>query len=310
MTDWTAKSSQDGRGASPVLAMGLTDAGTTRDHNEDIFAICEDIGMYLVSDGMGGAQAGEVASSLVAKALPVELAAQLTEVGSPAELKTSESLRRSIEALNKHMFEQASQVDEVRGMGATVVVCLIREGIATLAHMGDSRAYLMRAGALERLTEDHALVDTLLKMGQINKEEARKHPAQHVITRYVGMEGNVGPDVGQLQLEDGDRLLLCSDGLTNMVSDRRIAEVLWTELDLAAACDRLVHAANDAGGADNITVLILQYGERPPGTGKSKKVTVRRVVGRSMQSIEPSIDESTETESPDFPVGEYEEENS
>ena len=264
-------------------AAGRTDPGKARDHNEDAFAICDGLGLYVVADGMGGAQAGEVASSVVTQALPAQVAAQPHACGAAEAM--AECLGVTLNGLSREIYEQSQQADHLRGMGATVVACLIRGGMAALAHMGDSRAYLLRAGALERLTEDHGLVEMLLKLGHISKAEARTHPGRHVVTRHVGMEGETGPDVGLLELKHGDVLLLCSDGLTNMVSDRAIGEILVGEPELEAACDRLIEAANEAGGEDNITALLIRYGGAPEMGKGYKKVTVRQAVGRSMKPV-------------------------
>lgn len=281
-----------GLGNSDILASGLTDPGKTRELNEDSFAVCDDLGLYIVSDGMGGAQAGEVASSLVAKALPAEVVARMSANAASSADDIADCLWHSIDALSRRMYEQTSEVGGLRGMGATVVACLIQGNIAAIGHMGDSRAYLIRDGALERLTEDHALADTLLRLGQISKTAARDHPGRHVLTRYMGMEGVVGPDVGTLTLKEGDRLLLCSDGLTNMVDDRLIGTVMWSESNIAFACRTLVNEAKEAGGEDNVSVLIIQYGPTPPDSKHVKRVAVRRTLGRSLKRFEIAANES------------------
>jgi protein phosphatase len=144
-------------------------------------------------------------------------------------------------------------------MGATVVLVLLRDGKAYIVNMGDSRAYLYREHRLKQLTEDHSIVGILLRHGDITPEEAKKHPARGRLSRYVGMEGEVYPDVRTLAMKAGDRLLLCSDGLTNMVSDDEIALVLKDCSDLQSVCETLVKAANTAGGADNITVIVVDF---------------------------------------------------
>lgn len=287
MTISTSKNDNRSPSQGTITSAGLTDVGKARDHNEDAFLIDEDQGLFIVSDGMGGHESGEVASSMVVKVLPLELAVFLGD-GSPSDdSHIAGALHRAMRDLSVRIYEHASQTDAVRGMGATVVACVIKQGVAIIAHMGDSRAYLMRAGVLERLTEDHALVEMLLRLGQINKKEAKDHPARHALTRYIGMENDVGPDVDLLELQDGDRILLCSDGLTNMVKDRTIARVLWKETDLQKACEDLVKMANDAGGEDNITAVVLQYGdwENRPNKGK-EKVAVRRAIGHSTRKPE------------------------
>jgi len=274
-----------------ILAAGLSDTGRVRDHNEDAYSIVEDLGLYILSDGMGGHEGGEVASKMVTEALPINMAPILPASSNFHEHQLLEALQQSICNLNRVIHRKASEVTELMGMGATVVACLVRRNIAAIAHLGDSRAYLMRNGAFEQLTEDHTIVDLLLKLGQISKKQAEKHPARHALTRYVGMEGDMEPEIGLLELKSGDRLLLCSDGLTNEVSNRKIGEILRTESDLNTVCEKLVQTANDAGGRDNITVLIIQVdGYEGKTQGKKNKVLVRRKIGRSLRKAEPQAE--------------------
>lgn len=280
-----------------IIAVGLTDTGKVRDHNEDAFAIDKEQGFFIVSDGMGGHQAGEMASTMVVKAVPLQLATFLGDPSSVDETLMVAALHQAIGDLSRQIYERALQTSALRGMGATVAACLVRNKTAAIAHMGDSRVYLMRSAVLERLTEDHSLVGMLLKLGQITKRQAKNHPARHTLSRYIGMEADVGPEVQLLDLEIRDRLLLCSDGLTNMVTDRAIAEILWAEPDLNVACGKLVQAANDAGGEDNITALIVQYGDwdkRPEP--KKTKISVRRAVGSSLRSVDIATGEEHEGE--------------
>ncbi len=145
-------------------------------------------------------------------------------------------------------------------MGATVALAWLRETGAHLAHLGDSRIYLFREAQLQQLTEDHSVIALLLRSGEITPEEAQTHPARGQLSRYVGMDGEVYPDVQTVQLQAGDRLLLCSDGLTNMIPNTQIAQLLQVNAEVLAACQALVHAANTAGGTDNITVLVVDCG--------------------------------------------------
>lgn len=286
---------------------GLSDIGKVRERNEDNFCIDEEIGLFAVSDGIGGHKGGEKASAVVAKILPVqmkialdELKAQGSKLKRREELSTSDSqpsiqqereisfktrimeesedsLAKSLEsdelgflksALDKairHMSRQinryAQEIPELKGAGATIVACLGYEKTAIIAHLGDSRAYLMRKGKLTRLTEDHSLVELMLKLGQISKKQAKNHPSRHTITRYVGMDQELSPDMQVIELEEGDRILLCSDGLTNMIPEKKIGTVIKREHDLKKICKELIDTANKAGGTDNITVVIIQYGK-------------------------------------------------
>ncbi len=210
---------------------------------------------------MGGQQGGERASETVVKVLPFQVctalntstAARKCPPGSTREMrnavetkkidrekgtgnadsmkiapqkdeldKLKSILDKFIRHLSRQIHQLANQVDELRGAGATVAACLVLDNTALIAHMGDSRAYLMRDGILEQLTCDHSVIDLLLRLKRITENEAKKHPAQHAITRYVGMKDDVGPEIQELELKAGDRILLCSDGLTNMVKDKDI----------------------------------------------------------------------------------------
>jgi serine/threonine protein phosphatase PrpC len=275
-----------------IKAAGLTNTGKVRSHNEDAFSISEDLGLFIVSDGMGGHQAGDLASKMVAEALPSEVASALRKALVVTEGHTTGALKCAISNLSNLIHRKSLELVQLRCMGATVVACLIRSGVASIAHMGDSRAYLMRDGVLEQLTEDHTIVALMLQLGQINKKQATKHPARHTLTRHMGMEGEMGPEVGLLDIKEGDRLLLCSDGLTNEVKNREIAEILWSEPDIEAACARLIQKANDAGGRDNITVVIIQYdGSDDRSQCRKKKVVVKQKVGTSFRKKEAQAEE-------------------
>jgi len=274
---------QKGAGAEDrkiIIAAGLTDPGKVRYHNEDAFSISEDLGLFIVSDGMGGHQAGEVASEIVVKSLPIQIATALSFTSNLNDNNLVAVLRQAIGELHSQIYKKAKEVIKIKDTGATIVACLIQGKVAAIAHLGDSRAYLMREGVLERLTDDHTIVGLLLQLGQITNKEAKTHPSRHILTRYVGMENYLEPDMQLLELNDGDRLLLCTDGLTNMVNENRIASILLRESDIKIVCENLVYAANEAGGKDNITVLVVQYGDWKQHPEKMKKrVAVKRAVG-------------------------------
>jgi len=256
-----------------ISAAGMTDKGKIRDNNEDNFYIDEEFGFFIVSDGIGGRQAGEKASEVVVTVLPIQINSIINTS------RPEEALERSIQFLSNQLREYADEVQELRGAGATIVSCLIRDGKAFIAHMGDSRVYLMRRGVFELLTEDHSIVSMLLKIGNITKKQARSHPARHTITRYVGMKSRGIPDVRPVDLLPGDRFLLCTDGLTDMLGDREIGQILLEEPDPDKACKKLIDGANKAGGKDNITAVIIRYGEEKKKRGKKRqKVHVKRFV--------------------------------
>jgi len=211
--------------------------------------------LAIVADGMGGHQAGDVASQLAVdtfreamKELPDELTAE--------QAKTL--LRQAILEANQVVFELAAQNEHYHNMGTTVVAALLADGFGVIAHIGDSRAYKLRDGEIRQLTEDHTLVNELAKSGQISAEEAANHPRRNVLTRALGTDAQVEVDVKGFAWKPGDVLLLCSDGLYSMVSDREMLETLEAaELDLDGKADRLIELALEAGGDDNVTVLLI-----------------------------------------------------
>ncbi len=245
--------------AACVRAACATDMGQGRDTNEDRCSISPELDLFIVSDGMGGQQAGEVASEAVVSLLPTLLRRRLA--GTPAlRSRVAELvLREAILDLSRRLRAEAAGRPGLRGLGATVAVVWLRQQLAHLAHMGDSRIYLYRQERLAQATEDHSVVALLLRSGEISPEQASHHPARNQLTRYVGMEGEVYADVRTIQLEPGDRLLLCTDGLTGPLADERIAAVLAERTEPEAACQALVAAANAAGGPDNITALVVDW---------------------------------------------------
>jgi protein phosphatase len=226
-----------------VLAGVATDIGQVRDGNEDAYLV--DPPLYAVADGMGGAKGGEVASQLA-----LETVEELFRAGDG-------TLTTQLEEANRVVFERAAGDQRLRGMGTTLTAALIAGGAAHLAHVGDSRAYLSRAGTLRMLTRDHTLVSQMVAEGEISQAEAEVHPHRNVLTRVIGTEPDVEIDVDDVGLLEGDRLLLCSDGLTNMLTQDQIRAILESGGSPQEAADRLVRAANRAGGLDNITVLVL-----------------------------------------------------
>jgi serine/threonine protein phosphatase PrpC len=229
-----------------VVGVG-TDIGRVRERNEDSYLV--EPPLYAVADGMGGARGGAVASSLALDRLEEQFR---SGKGSLAEL---------IRSANRAVFERSISDRKVSGMGTTLTAATVDDEGAHLGHVGDSRAYLLRAGALRQLTDDHTLVNRMVKAGEITPQEAGTHPHRNVLTRSVGTEPEVDVDVEDVPLIDGDRLLLCSDGLTGMVTEPQIQAILEATPDPQDAADRLIKAANRAGGIDNTTVVILDIHE-------------------------------------------------
>ena len=221
-----------------------SDIGRVREGNEDSYLI--EPPLYAVADGMGGHRGGEVASQLA-----LETVERLFHEGRG-------TLTEQIREANRAVFSRSAADRKVTGMGTTLTAAMIQDD---LAHVGDSRAYLLRAGAFRQLTEDHTLVGKMVKAGEITPAEADVHPHRNVVTRALGTEPDLEVDELDLGLLEGDRILLCSDGLTNMVTEEQIQAILTSTPDPQDAADRLVRAANRAGGLDNITVVVLDVAE-------------------------------------------------
>jgi protein phosphatase len=223
--------------------------GRKRRHNEDSYVVQSPV--FAVADGMGGAQAGELASSLAAETVA---RAAVDPAGSAEERVVA-----LIKAANLRVHERATSDRSAMGMGTTMTVALVQsDGKVTIGHVGDSRAYRLRNGQLEQLTDDHSLVAELVRRGELSPEEAAVHPQRSVITRALGTEPDVDVDAFSVQGEAGDLFLLCSDGLTTMVDVHSISEILTrTRGSLPAAVKALLKAANDRGGDDNITVILF-----------------------------------------------------
>ena len=235
-------------------AAASTHVGHRRKANEDRYALGAELGFAAVADGMGGHKAGQVASELAARTL---LEAVRGASGSTASL--GQQLVCGIEAANRDIFALAQANEDLSGMGTTLVALLAGADRIALAHVGDSRAYLWRAGQLRLLTEDHSLVGELVRREQLSPSAAASHPHRHVLTRAVGVRRRVEADTIELRAESGDLFLLCSDGLTTHVADDEIAETLAAHAtDLDATCDVLVEMANSRGGEDNTTVVVVR----------------------------------------------------
>jgi len=233
-----------------------SDVGLRRRGNEDRFAVVPDLGLCLVADGMGGHSAGQVASALAAEAV----VASLREMAGGSASAT-EKLRRALEDANRAIYAAARQKSEYAGMGTTVVALLAEGGRASLAHVGDSRAYRVRSRRIRQLTDDHSIVGELLRRHEISADDAREHPHRHVLTRALGVRGHVQPDLAELTPEPGDLFVLCSDGLTNHVEDQEIAKLSLESPDLDICCEALIELANRRGGEDNTTVVLARVEE-------------------------------------------------
>jgi serine/threonine protein phosphatase PrpC len=245
-----------------VVYAGASDTGRKRRRNEDSYVIAPPI--FAVADGMGGAQAGEIASRLAAAAL---------EDTDPGAKSGAERVTSLIQEANRRVHQRAIADPATSGMGTTMTVALVEGTRVTFGHVGDSRAYRYRDGAIEQITEDHSLVNELLKSGKLSPEEADSHPQRSVITRAVGTDPDVDVDSFTIDAEVGDVFLICSDGLTDMVDDEDIRSVLEKfHNDLDRATKSLVSAANRGGGEDNITVVAFAISQDGAETARMPAV--------------------------------------
>ena len=245
--------------APRVSAAYLSDQGQVRAENQDACAADVRRGIFVVADGVGGASAGAVAAQAVVKVLPGLVAERVAALPEATEAGIEAALKDAIVDLSDKVKAQTANDPELRGMSSTVVMALVRQRDVYIAHAGDSRAYLFRKGKLEQLTRDHSVVAVMVELGQITPEQARTHPNRNRITRCVGMKGSLSADVRHISVGPGCRLLLCTDGLTGMLTDEAIARILRREKDAKSACRRLIAEANRAGGHDNITALIVDF---------------------------------------------------
>jgi PPM family protein phosphatase len=261
-----------------------SDTGRQRRSNEDAYLARAPV--FVVADGMGGAQAGEVASRLAVETFEHGL-------GEATSGSAEQLLAGRVQAANARIYEMSQAEQRHAGMGTTLTAAHVGEHDVAIAHVGDSRAYRLRAGQFERLTEDHSLVEEMRRRGQLTAQEADEHPQRSVITRALGPEPDVRVDTHSWRGEAGDIYLLCSDGLTSMVSEARIADIVRTASNLQDAGRKLIAAANDAGGRDNITVLLFRLEEvdaadpaveQPTSAGQSALTTaeVRAAAAREV----------------------------
>lgn len=241
-----------------MLTAHKTDIGRIRTLNEDRVLIQNELNGFtlaIVADGMGGHQAGDIASQMAIETIQEQLQKLLYADMSVEQCETA--LKDAIYKANEEVFHRASTKLEYQGMGTTVVLAAATEEMVMLANIGDSRAYIITDQSITQITEDHSLVTELVKRGQISAEEAHVHPRRNVLTRALGTEQDVMVDLYQIQWNDGDTILLCSDGLSGLLDDEQIMAILGEEQDIQMKTDRLIASALEAGGEDNITVAML-----------------------------------------------------
>src|SRR5437016_11943836 len=248
-----------------VKAYGLTDVGRQRQHNEDTFLVADEAKLFLVADGMGGHAAGEIASKIAVDSISEFIVHTKEDDGTWPHAydehfgRTTNRLMAALRLANTRVLEAMRKDARLRGMGTTVVAALADDSRMSVAHVGDSRAYLIRDGALSRITNDHSWVFEQVQAGMLTEAEAEKHPLRNVITRALGGALQVVPDATEIDSRIGDIYLLCSDGLTGMVPEDEILRVV-TKADgnLEPACKELIDAANERGGLDNITAVLIR----------------------------------------------------
>ncbi|HUF18763.1 MAG TPA: Stp1/IreP family PP2C-type Ser/Thr phosphatase [Thermoanaerobaculia bacterium] len=247
-----------------VESFGITDVGRQRQHNEDAYLVDDKINLYLVADGMGGHAAGEVASRLAAETISEFIVHTVEDDGTwphAYDENFSRNTNRLLSALiiaNTRVIEAMKRDARLRGMGTTVVAGLFDDTRASIAHVGDSRAYLIRDNQMSRVTSDHSWVFEQVRAGMLTEAEAEKHPLRNVITRALGGANTVAPEAAEIDLRKGDHFLFCSDGLTGMVSEDDILRIVTEHESLDEACHVLVRQANEKGGNDNITAVLIR----------------------------------------------------
>jgi serine/threonine protein phosphatase PrpC len=258
---------------------GVSDAGRKRRRNEDSFVV--DPPLFVVADGMGGAQAGEVASRLAA--------AVFREFHEADELSDEARVEATVQEANRRIYERAHEDANASGMGTTVTAALVGDETIAIAHVGDSRAYRVRGDAIEQLTDDHSLVADMVRSGRLSAEEADSHPQRSVITRALGTDLDVDVDTLLVAPEDGDIYLLCSDGLTTMVPAEEILRIVRESEGLEQAARALVKAANRSGGEDNITVVLFSVaGDGDPAVAAEGDTAA---LDDTLVELEPLLDE-------------------
>lgn len=251
-----------------------SDVGRVRGGNEDSYLV--QAPLFVVADGMGGHTGGEVASETAVTVI--------TDTSKDMPPEDLEVLETYVKRANETIWKKAQDDPSLHGMGTTCTLLHVVGNAVRIAHVGDSRAYLLSNGELSQITEDHTLVERMVKEGRLSREEAPHHPQRSIITRALGVDSEVEVDTNSIEIQEGDRLLVCSDGLSSMLDDGKIKSLLEEQLDAQATADKLVDAANEAGGEDNITVVVLDFGDNSqrPETARPDAIAA------STGSLEPT----------------------
>ena len=248
-----------------IKAYGLTHVGRQRQHNEDSYLVADEAKLFLVADGMGGHAAGEIASRIAVDSISEFILHTKEDDGTWPHAydehfkRSTNRLMAAVRLANTRVLEAMRKDARLRGMGTTVVACLADGETMSVAHVGDSRAYMIRNNQLQRITNDHSWVFEQVQAGMLTEAEAEKHPLRNVITRALGGALQVSPDASEIEVKEGDVFLLCSDGLTGMVPEDEILKVVTqSNGDLEKACQKLIEEANERGGLDNVTAILVK----------------------------------------------------
>jgi len=239
------------------MVFAKSDIGKMRDNNQDYYYISspeDQVQLYILADGMGGYKGGEIASNLATEAVRRYVQDNFSKITKVRD-EILELVKNAIQYANMVVYEKSKEQKELEGMGTTLEVCLIYNNKAYIGHIGDSRIYRIRKGTMKKLTKDHSYVQQLVEDGKITKEEAKTHPKKNMLTKALGCTIYIEPDIRARNIEPGDILVMCSDGLTNMVKEEEVFEIVTEKPEVAT--DRLIEKANQAGGYDNITVIII-----------------------------------------------------
>jgi protein phosphatase len=292
-----------------LTAFGLTDVGRKRKHNEDAYLLDAERGLFVVADGMGGHAAGEVASRLTVESIQEFIAGTEDDHDNtwPFGYNNRYSvdgnrLSTAVERANEKVMRAVVNRPELKGMGTTVVAALFDEKRATLVHVGDSRAYLLREAELRRLTDDHSWVQEQVNAGILSEDEARSHPLKNVVTRALGGGAHVAVDLIEIPVGEGDRFLLCSDGLTGMVTDEEITNALSSSRSIESIVRGFIELANERGGVDNITAIVVEVKTGSSGEPRKPADAAREKTTVSLRATTRGDDEITPTEGMPIPV--------
>lgn len=238
----------------PVCTAARTDVGRKRKSNEDFFAVDQTRNLFLIADGLGGHVGGRTASELAC----YRFCEALRDISEETDIATQ--FRTAYHEAHSAIEDRVSDEPDLAGMGTTLVSVWIQDNVAHLGHIRDSRIYLLRSGELHLLTQDHSLVEEMVLRGQLSANDAKNHHYKHVITRALGVSGSMEPDLGQLQLEPGDTLCLCSDGISGSIdAEELVSEIEEAKGELAQAADALIELANERGGEDNATIILIHF---------------------------------------------------